>query len=247
MALKNQKFQTLVDVMNLAGRVPGDVVNMTSQMNPMIEDAPAYPCNRGGHHVTILKTDLPDSIWGKSYQGIPASKGRNQQLKHTPGYVESACEMDRKILDEVSSGTQFTHMQGAARANAVGKARVNLMEDAMSEHAEGMSQEVARACLYEDQRQNPERITGFMPFLNSLTGVNATQVINAGGTGADNTSILMVTWDKTTMHFIYPQGPGYKGGGFKAGPLLKEYSLDSDGNKYRVYRRDMRWGYWFNC
>jgi hypothetical protein len=65
---------------------------------------------------------------------------------------------------------------------------------------------LATALFYESEALNPERITGFAPRYNSLSAVNAENIIVGGGVGADNTSIWLVCWSPNTVHGIVPKG-----------------------------------------
>ena len=58
-------------------------------------------------------------------------------------------------------------------------------------------------------------------------------VIDAGGTGSDNTSMWFVKWGDATVHFIYPNGSN---AGVTHEDLGVDTVLDTDGNPYRAFR-----------
>ena len=246
MANVNSEFLTMLDVMTQGKeRVASNIVDLTRQMNPIVEDAPAIACNKGKYHETTIKTGLPTVTWAKIYKGVPTSKARYQSITHTTGEVESAVEVDRRVIDDVANYTEFAAMSGGKKKSAVGARKVQVFENEQISHAEAMTQEVARALFYENQTTNPERITGLSAFFNDpASGAEgASQILTPEGNpgmGMQHTSMWYCTWHPQTGHLIYPSGESSKGG-FSSGKVEKEFSFDEDGHKYRVYRRDMRW------
>jgi hypothetical protein len=73
-------------------------------------------------------------------------------------------------------------------------------------HVEAMNQRQATTMIYGNVGTAPEEFTGFMPRYSSLTAGNAMNVINAGGLGSDNASVLFVTWGDSTCSGIFPTG-----------------------------------------
>jgi hypothetical protein len=73
-------------------------------------------------------------------------------------------------------------------------------------HIEGMRQSFAEAALYAYSTTSPEKFNGIMPRYNSLSAASGENIIDAGGTGSDNASILIVNWSPRTVFFTYPKG-----------------------------------------
>ena len=247
MALKSNEYITMVDVLSTAGAIPSQIINLTSQMNPMLSDAPAIACNMGAKHRVYVNKGLAKFVWGKAFQGVPTSKGRTDALEHTTGYIESAFESSCRTIDDIENYAQFAGMTGIAKKNAVGMERTKQFNIQQMHHAETLSQAIANALIYEDEKKNPNRITGFMAYLDSKGGPNASQIIDGGSTGGtDNSSMLMITWHPQTAHLIYPMGARSQGG-MKIGPLQKLDRTDNDPNSdgrggiYWVYRKEMEW------
>lgn len=246
MAVKNSSYITLTDIMSSAGVAPKFLVDLTAQTNPMLTDAPAMECNMGTFHRVPIKKGLGKYVWGKSYQGVPASKGRMEHEDYTTGYVENELEVARKDIDNIENYVRFASMKGKARRTAVAmeqSRQINVQQETLSET---LSQGVANALWYEDEKRNPNRITGFTPFFNSLSGETASQIINAGGSSTQNMSMWMITWHETTNHLIYPAGERSHGG-LKIGPLEKSFNIDNDPKsdgyrgKYNTYRKTLEW------
>ena len=246
MATVNDKYITMLDIMSSAGTLPGEVVDMTSQMNPILTDAPAFECNMGTFHRVPIKKGLGKFVWGKSYQGVPTSKGRMEHVDFTTGYAESELEVAKKEIDDIENYVRFQGMRGQARKNAVGMEKSNQINEQQATHAQTLAIGVANALFYEDQAADPKRITGFMPFYNSLSGERASQIINAGGKGTENCSMWMLTWHKKANFLIYPRG-AKSHGGMKVGKLQESFNLDTDPQsdgymgKYDTYRKKFEW------
>lgn len=112
------------------------------------------------------------------------------------------------------------------------------MDEAES-HIEAMSQEVATTMFYGDSSVEPEKPTGFAPRFSSLSAENGKQIIDAGGVGADNTSIWMITWDKKASHLLVPKGASI--GLTRYDHPNKQLDTDASGNKFSVYREEFSW------
>jgi hypothetical protein len=99
---------------------------------------------------------------------------------------------------------------------------------------EGMGQQLATALIYGDTSVNPERFVGLAPRYYTLAGsVTSPNVINAGGTGSDNTSIWLVGWSMDTIHGIFPKGS-------KAGLVMEDLGeqtiYDASLGRFQAYR-----------
>lgn len=224
MATLASKNPTLLDVAAMPeNKDVAEVVNLLAQFNPILEDAPAFPCNKGHVHQTTVRTGLPSPVWGELYKGIPVSKGHRQTVEDSTGFLESAAEVDTRLVDihekaEDKASIRFEEAQG---------------------HLEALAQEAATALFYHDTRTDPRKPMGFAPRFSALSGAeNSRQIINAGGVGSDNASIWMITWDKKANHLIFPKSS-------KAGIQRKDMGVqpayDADDNRYSVYREEFRW------
>jgi len=224
MAILSAANITLLDVANMPDNTDvKDMIDLMAQINPVLADALALPCNKGLYHLTTVRTGLPTTAWGKLYQGIPSTKGTRQTVKDTTGFLESASEVDTRLVDDFE--------------NALDKA--SIMFDEASGHMEALAQEAASAIFYHDANIDPEKPMGLAPRFNDLTvAENKSQIINGGGVGSDNTSIWMITWDRKACHLLYPKDS-------KAGIEKKNRGevpvTDASGNRYFVYREEFKW------
>lgn len=166
-----------------------DVVEMLTQLNPMLEDAIAMECNMGTIHRHSIRTGLPSVAWGKLYQGIPQSKSRKQQVDDVTGFVEGLSTVDDRLL-------KLSKNPGAVR-----------LDEARS-FLESIANELGSRLIYGNSTTDPEQFMGLAPRFNQLTGApNSNQIVNAQGTtNLGVTSIWFVTWGEGTCHTLYPEG-----------------------------------------
>jgi len=223
MALLNGKYPTLLDLALMPENGKGaEVINLLAAQNPVLEDAPAYECNRGTYHETTVLTGLPQVAWGALYEGIPSTKGTMQTVKDTTGFVNSAAEVDCRLVDIYEKAEK--------------KASVRLQQ--AKNHLEAMAQEAATAIFYHDSRTNARLPMGLSPRFSSLSAENGSQIIDALGTGGDNTSIWMITWDEESCHLIYPHGHSAGVQRVECGKVPK---YDAANNMFMVYREEFTW------
>lgn len=223
MALINADYPTLLDLASLPkNEMASDVINLLAQMNPILEDAPAFECNHGMKHKTTVLTGLPTVTWGRLYKGVPTSKGTRQIVEDTTGFVESACQVDCRLVDQVEK--------------AEDKASIRMSE--AEAHIEAMAIEVASAMFYADSSVDPEKPMGLSPRFNSLSAENGGQIIDGAGAGSDNTSIWMITWGRQACHLLYPKAGQI---GLERDDQGKQLVQDANGDSYMAYREEFKW------
>lgn len=215
---------TFVDLIDIYKQQDGSgnfvpVIEMLMEMNPILDDAIAVECNKGTRHLHTVRTGLPDVTWGKLYQGIPQSKSRTAQVEDTTGFVEGLSTIDERLL--ALSGNEGAVRLSEARA-----------------YLEAMAQEVASKMFYGNTASAPEEFLGLAPRFNDLSAANGNQIIDAGGTGGDNTSIWFVTWGENQCQALYPKGT-------KAGVTREDKGsqrlTDGSGNAYYGKEELFRW------
>jgi hypothetical protein len=196
-----------------------EVIEMLMEMNPVLDDALAVECNNGTKHLTTVRTGLPSVTWGKLYQGIPQSKSGKAQVEDTTGFVEGLSTIDKRLL-------QLSNNEGAIR-----------LSEAQS-YLEAMSQEVASKLFYGSTASDPEQFMGLSPRYNDLSAANGNNIIDAGGTGADNTSIWFVTWGDNQTSLLYPKGTQ---AGVQREDKGEQRVQDGSNNAYYVMEEMFKW------
>lgn len=221
MATLGNSFIDLIDIYKLQdgqGQF-NPVIEMLMEMNPILEDAIAVECNKGTTHLHTVRTGLPSVTWGKLYAGIPNSKGRTAQVEDTTGFVEGLSTVDKRLLD-------LSTNEGAVR-----------LSEAQA-YLEAMSNEVGSKVFYGDTASDPEEFMGLAPRFNDLSAANGGQIIDAGGTGSDNTSIWFVTWGDNQCNLIYPKGTQ---AGVQREDMGEQRVTDGASNAYYAKEEKFTW------
>lgn len=202
-------------LLDVANRLDPDgsiaqIVELLSQSNPIINDGVYLEGNLPTGHKTTVRSGLPTVTWRKLNYGVQPSKSTTVQVVDTAGELAAFAEVDREL----------------ARLNG-NDAAWRLSEDAA--YIEAMNQAFASTLFYGDTDVNPERFTGLAPRYSLLSADTGANIVDAGGTGTDNTSIWLVSWGPTTCHLFYPKGS-------RAGMVVEDQGeqtlTDAVGGKY---------------
>lgn len=196
-------------------------VEILNQQNEILLDATFIEGNLPTGHRTSIRTGLPQPTWRKLYGGVQPTKSTKTQVTDNCGMLEDYAEVDKALADLNGNTMSF-----------------RLSED--KAHIEGINQEVAQTMMYGNEGSAPAEFTGLSPRFNSLAAQNGDNIINAGGTGSDNTSIWLVVWGPNTAHMIYPKGS-------KAGLAVEDKgqvtieNADGNGGRMEGYRTHYKW------
>lgn len=163
------------------------VIEILDQENAHLQDMTFVEGNLPTGHVTTIRSGLPEGTWRKINEGVVPTKSLKTQITTNAGQLADYSEVDVKLAK----------MSGDIAA-------YRLQEDAA--HMEGNMQKHARYLFYGNETTENEAITGFSPYFNDLTAQNASNIINAQGTGSECSSIWLVVWSPTTVYGIVPKG-----------------------------------------
>jgi hypothetical protein len=195
------------------------IIDVMSKSNPVLDDAIAVEGNLPTGHRTTIRTGLPNVTWRKLYQGVQPSKSTTKQVDDACGMLEAYAEIDKALADLNGNSSAF-----------------RLSEDAA--FIEAMNQEMATTLFYGDNTASPEKFMGLSARFSDMSAENGGQIIDAGGSGSDNTSIWVITWDERTAHLIYPKGSQ---GGLKVDNRGQVTLQDESGNNFEGYRSHYKW------
>jgi hypothetical protein len=214
---------TLLDVakrLDPDGKIAA-IVEILNAANPVLNDLTFIEGNLPTGHRTTIRTGLPTPTWRKLYGGVQPTKSTTVQVTDSCGMLEAYAEVDKALADLNGNTAAF-----------------RLSEDAA--HIEAMSQEMASTLFYGNEGTEPEAFTGLAPRYNSKSAQNADNIIDAGGTGSDNTSIWLCVWGPQTGHGIYPKGSIAGLQMTDKGQVTVE-NVDGNGGRMEAYRTHYRW------
>lgn len=223
MAIKGVGYVTLADVAKKGDKV----AEVLTLKNPMLKDIPYTQMNEGTIHKESIRSFLPKPVYRKANQAIAAQKSGIEERTFSAAHFESRSQMDAKV------------------AERGGKDRVGINRWNQAQgHIQGMANEHANLAIYGSPAGEGNKDVGFMDIyytVNTATNETAKQVVDAGGTGSDNTSILMVNWGPQSIFGVYPAGTnaGLKRTDYSAGgKLVQLQGLDAAGNTGTFYGYD---------
>ncbi len=229
MAAIGNTYLNLVDVFKQSegdGSITSAIIELLSETNPILEDMMTVECNDGTSNKTTVRTGLPEAIWRKLYQGVQPQKSSTAQVQDTTGMLEARSEIDSDLVALSGNPGQFRLNEATA-------------------FLEGMNQQMATTMFYGDTKEHPERFMGLAPRFdkyrspaNPKSEDPYDQVIDAGGTGSDLTSVWFVVWGDRTAHALYPKGSS---AGLKRQDLGEIDADDPDGGKYRAMAEIFKW------
>ncbi len=193
MATVGATVPTLLDVakrMDPDGKV-AQVAELLSITNEILTDMPFKEGNLPTGNRTTLRTALPTVTWRLLNNTVTPSKSTTAQIDDACGKLEAWSEVD----------VALAKLNGNIGAFRLSEAQAFI---------EAMNQEFASVLFYGNQGVNPEKFTGFAPRYGTLSTVVGTlgkqNILDAQGTGSDNTSVWLIVWGDQTMFGVYPKG-----------------------------------------
>lgn len=200
------------------GRIP-IVAELLSQSNEILEDCVFKEGNLPTGDRVVIRTGLPTVYWRALNQGIPNSKSTTAQVDEACGILEARSEVDKDLAMLNGNTAQF-----------------RLSED--TAFLEAMNQTQATTLFYGNPATDPKQFLGLAARYSSLSASNAQNILSAGGSGSDNTSIYLVVWGDNTVYCPFPKGS-------KAGLIHEDLGeqtvYNSDGTRLQAYATRYQW------
>lgn len=201
------------------GRIPV-VAELLSQSNEILEDAVFKEGNLPTGERVVIRTGLPTVYWRALNQGIPSSKSTTAQVDEACGILEARSEVDKDLAMLNGNTAQF-----------------RLSED--SAFLEAMNQTQAETLFYGNPATDPKQFLGLAArYSDKSSGGNKQNILDAGGSGSDNTSVYLVIWGDQTVYCPFPKGS-------KAGLIHEDLGeqtvYNSDGTRLQALATRYQW------
>lgn len=219
MATLGTNYLTLADRLKRTenGKIAAEIIEMMNEKNPVLQDANVLQCNDGTNHITTIRNGLPTAVFRQLYGYVPTSKSSTEQVKDTTGMLETYSVVDVDLVDKSENPKTFRLSEASA-------------------FIEAMNQTMQEAVFYGDIKENAAAFNGLSARYNKKSNDDKKigfNIVDAGGTGTDNTSIWFVTWGDVHTSLLYPQG-STAGINHKDDGILTE--TNSTGGKRKVYQ-----------
>lgn len=218
---------TVFTLMDVARRTQNQaiakIIEVLHDTNEILQDIPFMPCNDGDSHITTIRTGLPTVAWKRFNYGVQSSKSQTQQIEEATGLLMAYSKIDKQLAEKNGNVSDVRASEDVA-------------------FLEAMNQEHATTLFYGNAKVDPEKFNGFATrFYEGQTTVDKTkigrQLIDGGGSGADNTSIWLIGWGEFSVFGLYPKG---EMSGFKHEDMGIETETVS-GRINRYYMSEYSW------
>lgn len=192
---------TYLNLMDLVDREKPDhtvatVAEILNKQNPTIQSIPWATCNDGTQNISHVRTNIPTATVVGVGDGAPLGKSNVSPVTDTTSRIAIASEVSKRVI-------QMNGNEGAQRAL---EARAML---------EAVNQKWNELWFYGNASTgipgavDAKTFNGLAYRYGSLSAANIKeQIIDAGGTGTDNTSIWMAVYSPKTICGLIPQGAG---------------------------------------
>jgi len=214
---------TAMTLMEHAKRLDPDgttaaVVELLSQTNEINDDMLWREGNLPFGDQATVRTGLPDVFFRLVNEGVPSSTSKTAQIKEQVAILNGRSVVDKTVAE-------MNGNLGSLRA-----------DEGMA-FTEALSQKFATTLFY-GSAANPEEIVGLANRYNDLSAQNGENIIDAGGTGSDNSSIWLIGWGARSVHGIFPRAA-------RAGVTHENLGLqdefDANNNRFRAYMDEWDW------
>lgn len=199
-----------------------DIIELLNQDNAMVQDMTWVEGDSADGLTTSLRTGVPTPTWRLYNGGVQPTKSTVATVKFTCATAVARNEVDVDLAERGGNASAFRLQEAAAAV-------------------EGMSEEVQRALIYDNETTTPGRVTGLAAYYNSKSAESGDNIIDAGGTGSDNTSIYLVAWHPMGVTGIYPKGS-------KAGLVHEDHgkqlvsdAVGAGAARYWAYMDEFKW------
>ena len=191
MAVLSSQALTWADLVTKQGPdgTIGAVAEVLNQHSVILRDGAFITCNKGTEHETLVRAGLPETAWMKVAGYVKPTKSQTRAQKFATGFCRSLSQVPQDILDLADD-------EAALRLSEAGP------------HLEAIAQEFEFMFFNGNTATNPLGFDGMAAYYNALpvAANNASnQVIDAGGTGSDNTSIWLIRHGEQQTSLLVPK------------------------------------------
>ena len=212
------KFLTLKDVATRENiKDIAEIINETN--DGILDDIHWEECNDGTVHKSAQRTGLPEVAWRELNAGVQPTKSTVATVTDTTGMMEALSQVDEKLIFNKAKLNEVRRQEDTAFVQAMGN-------------------EFFRTLFYGNSNTDPKKFLGFAPRYSDPAAGNGEMLVDAGGTGSDNTSAWLVTWGANKVFGIYPEGSS---SGLSQRDNGRVKMKDANGGEYYGYETQFTW------
>ncbi len=187
------------------------IAELLTQLNQINEDQVIKEGNLPTGTRIAQRTGLPDVYYRLLNQGVAKSKSTTVQVVENAAILEARSEIDKDEAELNGNVNEYRASESVA-------------------FLEAMAQKHAYTTFY-GTAANPEEFVGLGPRYSDLSAANAQNILSAGGSGGDNTSIYFCGWGDN-LYGVFPKGSM---AGIEHEDLGLGDAFDGSNNRFRAY------------
>lgn len=161
------------------------IAEVLHEKNQILDDIPWMESNETFSNRTVRRAAEPTGTYRQLNKGVAFEASKTIPVVDVIGMLESYSKVDVRLAEAAPGGPAAFRSQ----------------EDMA--FVAGMGKTFTESLIYGNAAELPEEFTGLAPRMDSASDTN---VIDAGGSGSDCTSIFVVTWGMDMVHGIYGRG-----------------------------------------
>ena len=177
---------TAVELIKRGGVNPDQrrIIEVLSTVNEMLYDAAIDEANDGTIDTHTVRTKNPSGTHVVYNQGVQPNASQTKVIHDVTCNLEAYSEIDCRLVDDAANPDEFISGECVS-------------------FIEGMGQDQCEDFVYGNHTLDATNMDGFATRRDAIDG---NLCIDAGGTGANLTSIYLVKWGKLLTKYIYPKG-----------------------------------------
>lgn len=194
--MANPTFMTYADIVSASESDEVALIDVVARRSPLLRHLMWIPTDAGEKNTYAYQmvTEHPSFDPIGFNEGSTVTKAGYEEASDGVTYFEDRTAIDVKYRDQMpKKAEQFRKTQGMIKTS-------------------GMANSMAQQILYGNKATNERQINGLMTRYNALSGIasyRSSQIVDAGGTGSDNASIVIMAHGQTGIHGIYPAASTY--------------------------------------
>lgn len=195
------------------------IVKTLDKLSPLMQVAAWQEANGTDNHTVSFETKLPTVDYPAIGEGVEASKHANGQFKEPIGMLQGRSVIPTTLLDMATNKAAFVTQKNEAFMRA-------------------MKNQIESDFFYGSNASNPRKFNGIMTRYASTTGVYGSQIVKFGGSGSDNTSLVLVVFGPGCTTMVYPKGSP---AGLRVKDKGAQMLTDDAGNRYEALETLYDW------
>jgi len=188
------------------------VAAILTRINRIWDDIPWFQANDIFSHVSAQEYSEPEGELRTFNDGVGNVSVETQEVRDILSMMEAYSDSDKAMVDAAPNPQAFRNGRAARILRGIGKSWIELL-------------------FYGNNGTNSKSFNGLAIRLDALAATN--NVIGAGGTGNDCTSIYVVRWGEGAAWCAYPRGSSL---GLEHRDLGEITAVTASGKKFQAYR-----------